>query len=234
MIEGAPAYISPVFILTTFTGVGFLFYAVKKSGVESFPAKLLLFLVAFWMVFQMSFALGGFYQVTDVLPPRIFAFGALPAFALIILYFVIFRRVFVEKLPLKILTLVHVIRIPVEIVLLWLFQIGMVPQAMTFEGWNFDILSGITAPIVYLLAFRGGRVNRPLLVIWNVAALLLLANIVTIAILSFPSPMQQIAFEQPNRAVMYFPYVWLPAIVVPIVLFSHLASLWKLYRGAYS
>lgn len=110
----------------------------------------------------------------------------------------------------------------------------MVPEAMTFEGQNFDILSGITAPVIYFLAFRNRRVNRPLLIAWNIAALLLLANIVTIAVLAFPSPIQQIAFDQPNRAVMYFPYVWLPAVVVPIVLFSHVASLWKLYRGIYS
>ena len=234
MIEGLPAYISPIFILTTFAVVGFLFFAIKTTVIETFPAKLALFLIAFWMVFQMSLALGGFYQTTDSVPPRIFAFAALPAFILIILYFVFFRGAFVERLPLKVLTLLHVIRIPVEIVLFWLFQNGMVPEAMTFEGQNYDILSGISAPIVYFLAFRGGRVNRVLLTVWNIAALLLLVNIVTTAVLAFPSPMQQIAFDQPNRAVMYFPYVWLPAVVVPIVLFSHLASLSKLYRGTIS
>lgn len=234
MIERLPAYISPVFILTAFTAVGFLFYAIRQSVKDTFSGKLALFLIAFWMVFQTSLAIGGFYQKTDVAPPRIFAFAALPAFALIVLYFAFFRREFIEQLPLNVLTLLHVVRIPVEMVLLWLFQGGLIPEVMTFEGRNFDILSGITAPIIYLLAFRGGKVNRALLIVWNVAALLLLVNIVTTAVLAFPSPMQHIAFDQPNRAVMYFPYVWLPAIVVPIVLFSHVASLWKLYRGAYA
>ena len=41
------------------------------------------------------------------------------------------------------------------------------------------ILSGITAPIVYFLAFRKGGVNRWLLIVWNVVALGLLSNIVT-------------------------------------------------------
>ena len=36
------------------------------------------------------------------------------------------------------------------------------------------------------------------------------------------------AFEQPNRAVLFFPYIRLPTIIVPVVLFSHLAALWKL------
>ena len=100
---------------------------------------------------------------------------------------------------------------------------------MTFEGRKFDILAGITAPIIYWVAFRNGQTNRSLLIIWNFLTLILLFNIVITAFLAFPSPIQQIALEQPNRAVMFFPFIWLPALVVPIVLFSHLASLWQLF-----
>ena len=101
---------------------------------------------------------------------------------------------------------------------------------MTFEGRNFDILAGITAPLIAWLAFRGGKINRPLLIVWNIFALILLINIVVNAVLSFPSPFQQFAFEQPNLAVLYFPFQWLPSVIVPIVLFSHLASLWQLFK----
>lgn len=234
MIEGLPVYVSPVFIGTTFLTVGFLFYAIKTSGADTLPVKAALFLIAFWLVFHTSLSLGGFFQNTAAVPPRIVAFGAFPGFLLIVIYLVFFRESFVERLPLKTLTLLHVIRIPVELVLLWLFQVGQIPQSMTFEGRNFDILSGISAPIIYFAAFRGDRVNRTLLTAWNIAALLLLINIFVTAVLSFPSPMQQIAFDQPNRAIMFFPFSLLPAVVVPIVLFSHLASLWKLFAGKLS
>jgi hypothetical protein len=99
---------------------------------------------------------------------------------------------------------------------------------MTFEGRNFDILSGITAPIIYYLAFRDGKVNRALLIAWNLGALALLTNIVTIAVLAFPSPFQTVGLHQPNIGVTYFPYVWLPAVIVPIVFFCHVTSLWRL------
>jgi hypothetical protein len=102
---------------------------------------------------------------------------------------------------------------------------------MTFDGRNFDIISGILAPVVYFVAFRGTEPKKWLLIAYNVLGLALLANIVSIAVLALPSPMQQIAFDQPNRAVLYFPFIWLPSIVVPIVLFSHLAALWKLIFG---
>ena len=99
---------------------------------------------------------------------------------------------------------------------------------MTFEGMNYDIVSGVLAPIVFFAAFRGDEVNRWLLIGYNVLGLVLLANIVSIAALSLPSPIQQLNFDTPNRGVLLFPYVWLPTLIVPIVLFSHLAALWQL------
>ncbi len=45
------------------------------------------------------------------------------------------------------------------------------------------------------------------------------------------TPIQQLAFDRPNQAVLFFPDVWLPAVVVPIVLFRHFASLCKLATG---
>ena len=228
MIENLPGYISITFILTTFLTVGFFLYAVKQTVFETTSAKIISFLIAFWLIFHAILSIGGFYLKTDAVPPRLLLTGVFPAFLLIILYFIFARKNFIEKLPLKTLTILHIIRIPVEIVLFWLFQEKFVPEVMTFEGRNFDILSGLTAPIIAWLGFRNGKVNRPLLIIWNIIALGLLVNIVTTAILSFPFPFQQMAFDQPNRGVLYFPFVLLPTVVVPLVLFSHLISLWQL------
>lgn len=229
-MEAVPAHVSIVFILTTFTAVAFLLHAARQTGLQTLPSRILIFVLPLWIFFQLVLAVGGFYQDSSSVPPRLVLFGIWPAVLFIAVYFVFFRKTFIERLPLQTLTILHVVRVPVEIVLLWLFFAGQVPWMMTFEGWNFDILSGILAPIVYWVAFRGGRTRRGLLVAYNVLGLILLANIVSIAALSLTSPIQQLNFDQPNRAVMFFPYVWLPTIVVPIVLFAHLASLWKLFR----
>lgn len=228
MIEGLPLYVPIVFVVTTLATIWFLMAAAKPAGADSFPYKTLLFLIPLWLLLTGFLATTDFYRNPESMPPRVLVFGVWPAVFLIVGYFIFFRRSFIDKLSLKNLTLLHVIRVPVEIVLLWLFQAGTVPRIMTFEGWNFDILSGVTAPLVYFLAFRNNRVNRPLLIVWNILALGLLANIVTIAVLSFQGPMQRLAFEQSNIGVTYLPFIWLPAIVVPIVLFAHLASLWQL------
>jgi len=229
MIEGLPAHVPVVFILTTLLTVGIFFYAVQSAGLRSAGAKLLLAFTLFWLVIQAILAVNGFFHNFDVFPPRTFAFGPLPFFILTFGY-LIFARKFLDDLPLTVLTWIHVIRIPVELVLLWLSQKGLVPVEMTFEGRNFDILSGLSAPIVFFLAFRNGTVNGVLLIVWNGAALCLLANVVTIAVLSFPTRFQMLGFDHPNVGVTYFPFVWLPSVVVPIVFFCHVISLYKLLK----
>ena len=228
MIDGLPVYVPVVFILTTLFTVGIFAYAIYRAGLRSAAAKLLLTFTLFWLVIQAVLALNGFFQNFDVIPPRTFAFGPLPFFILTIAY-LIFGRKFLDNLPLKILTWIHVIRIPVECTLLWLSQHGLVPVEMTFEGRNLDILSGLSAPIIYYFAFRNGQVNRKLLIVWNLVALSLLTNIVTIAILAFPSRYETIGFEHPNIGVTYFPFVWLPSVIVPIVFFCHVVSLYRLF-----
>lgn len=230
MIENLPGYISTTFIIMTFLTAGIFLYAVKQTVFETFPAKLFSFLLAFWLIFQAIVGISGFYLKTDGMPPRLMLFGVFPALITVICFLQFAGKNFADKLPLRALTLLHVIRIPVEIVLFWLFQQKLIPQIMTFEGRNFDILAGISAPFIAWLAFRSGKVNRPLLIIWNIIALGLLFNIVITAILSFPFQFQQFGFDQPNRAVLYFPFNWLPTVIVPLVLFSHLISLKQLIK----
>ncbi len=230
MIEGLPLYVPVVFLLTTLATIWFLLAAAKAVSRDLLSYKLLIFLLPFWLLLTGFLATTPFYRNADAMPPRIFLYGVWPAVGLIIAYFVFFRQTFIEKLSLKHLTLLQTIRLPVEIVLLWLFQAEQVPRLMTFEGWNFDILSGITTPIIYFVAFRNGRTNRALLIVWNFVALGLLANVVTLAVLSFQGPTQQLAFDQPNIGVTYLPFIWLPAIIVPIALFAHLASLYNSLR----
>lgn len=231
MTQNLPAYVSLTFTVTTFLTVGIFLYAVRQKLLQTTPGKIIVGLTAFWILFQAVMAMGGFFAVTGSFPPRIALFGVLPTLILIISYFIFFRESFIEKLPLKALTILHIIRIPVELVLLWLYKGGLVPQAMTFEGYNYDILAGISAPVISFFAFRGAQVNRGLLLWWNLAALGSLAAIVSNAIFALPPAAQYTADGQYNVAVLFFPFNWLPSIVVPIVFFCHLASLWKLYKN---
>jgi hypothetical protein len=69
-----------------------------------------------------------------------------------------------------------------------------------------------------------------MILIWNFICLGLLANIVVNSLFSTPSPIQKFSFEQPNIAILYFPFSWLPTFIVPIVLFGHLISIRQLLK----
>lgn len=222
-MENLPIYIRIVFVLTTFVTV-FLFYKSANN------TRIVLTVMLLWLIAQTMIAQTGFYTVTDSFPPR-FLLLIVPPFLFILALFLTAKgKQFIDSLNVPMLTYLHVVRIPVELVLLWLFQQGKVPQLMTFEGRNFDILSGISAPVIAYLAFSVHKLNNRILLIWNVVCLLLLLNIVINAVLSVPFPFQKFAFDQPNIAVLYFPFVWLPSCIVPLVLLSHLVAIRRLTK----
>lgn len=217
-MENLPTYISTTFILTTILTVYFFYKAANKSNIT-------LIVIAVWLALQAALGLSGFFTVTDTIPPR-FLLLVLPPVLLIIGLFATKKgRHYIDSLDTKILTILHIIRIPVEIVLFWLFVQKTIPELMTFEGRNFDIISGLTAPIIFYFGYVKGKLNKKIILIWNFICLGLLVNIVANAVLSAPFPFQQFAFDQPNIAVLYFPFNWLPSCVVPLVLFSHLVCI---------
>lgn len=223
-----PLYIGVTFMAVTVITYVILNYAIKQSTPTSRGISRLLVL---WLGLQAILAMKGFYTDLQSDIPK-FPLLVLPALVVIAILFITKEgRSFIDKLPLEHLTYIHVIRIPVEIVLFWLFIEKQIPEVMTFEGRNFDILSGITAPIVGYLYFSKKVINKNILLIWNFVCLVLLFNIVITAILSIPTPFQKFGFEQPNIAVLKFPMVWLPSFVVPVVLFSHLVSIRKLLKS---
>ena len=211
---------SVLFILTTILTLWF-FYQTTKS-------RKVLLGILLWAVIVGVLGFLGFYRVEDAVPPRfIFLLG--PGLLFVILLFLNKKgRQFSDTLSLRTLTILHIVRIPVEIVLLFVFLEGFIPGIMTFEGYNYDIISGLTAPIIYYMVFVKKWVGRNGLLIWNFMCLGLLINILTIAVLSAQTPFQRLAFDQPNIGVTYFPFVWLPTVIVPIVFYSHLASIRQL------
>lgn len=216
-METIPLYVKVIFILTTLLTV-LLFYKATQN------ARTTLLVLLGWLFLQGLIALSGFYLVTDTIPPRFLLAVGPPLLFVLILFLIPQGKKFLDRLDLKTLTMLHVIRVPVEIVLFLLFVHKHVPILMTFEGRNFDILSGVTAPFIYFFGFQHGQPRRIVLIVWNLLCLGLLINIVFHAALSAPSAIQQFAFDQPNVGVLYFPFIWLPSTVVPLVLLSHVAS----------
>ena len=212
-----PLYIPVVFGLTVLVAVWLFSRATPNA--RPFLTGILI-----WIILQSVLGISGFYTVIDSVPPRFPMLLLPPALAIVTLFNTRAGKRFIDSLDLQRLTLFHVIRIPVELVLYWLFVHQAIPELMTVEGRNFDIFSGLTAPLIYYWGFTKGRNNKPLLLTWNFLCLALVLNVAINGLLSAPSPFQQFAFQQPNVAIGYFPFNLLPACLVPLVIFAHLAS----------
>jgi len=219
-MENIPFYISVAFGLILLLALIIFYKAAHNS--RSFLTIILL-----WIIIQSALSLSGFYTLSDTTPPRILLLVSPPVLFIILLFTTKSGRKFIDNLDLKYLTILHMLRILVEFILLDLYTYEVIPQIMTFEGRNFDILSGLTAPIIYYLAFVKKNLNKNLFLAWNLICMALLINVVAHGILATPGKLQQIAFDQPNIAIQYFPFNLLPGFLVPLILFAHLATIRK-------
>ena len=217
MINTLPFYVYLTFaIAVIFVFVLFHLADNKKKGV------IICFLI--WGVLQSIIALSGFYEKTMTVPPRLLIL-MLPM--MVIVLGPIFSRKlkdWMASLDIKYLTWLHIVRVPVELTLFWLYVGQFVPELMTFEGRNFDILAGLTAPVVVWLGLKNGQLNKTVFWIWNIASIVLLVNILVTAVLSIPTVFQQFGFDQPNTAVYKFPFILIPGVIVPMVLIANIAA----------
>jgi hypothetical protein len=234
MIENLPTYISLTFGLTTIATLLFFIWVIRNSNSELTRKRATPIFIGltFWLAIQAVLTLNNIYNSdTNAFPPKNILTGILPTILTIISLFATSKgRQFIYSLPLKNLTYLNIVRIPVEIILFWLFLNKAIPELMTFEGRNFDILAGFSAPIIAYFGLTKTKLKRNTILLWNIICLGLLANIVVTALFSAPSPIQKFAFDQPNIGILNFPFSWLPTFIVPIVLFGHLTSIRQLLK----
>ncbi|GAB2567478.1 hypothetical protein [Spirosoma areae] len=234
MIPNIPVYVPITFGLTVLATLLLFYRVVNQANSEAARQKATPILIGLliWLLLQAVLTFNGLYKsIPAAGPPRIVLFGILPVMLTVVSVFATSAgRRFADSLPLVNLTYLNTVRVVVELVLYWLFLDKAVPELMTFEGRNYDIFSGITAPFVAWFGLTKGKMSRQLILVWNIVCLGLLLTIIAIAFLSAPTPLQRFAFEQPNRAIGNFPFSWLPTFVVPIVLFGHLVSIRRLLK----
>jgi len=220
-MENLPVYINVGFVLITLLTIWLFYKATNYS-------KLVWIIITAWLIIQTIISLTGFYTITKTHPPR-FLLLVLPALLFIILLFTTNKgRMFIDNMDVKMLTLLHAIRIPVELILFGLFINKTIPEAMTFEGRNFDVLTGLFAlPVGYLLARKKSYASK-LAIAFNIIGIILLLNILAIAVLSMPTSIRYFMNEPSNKLVGQFPFILLPGVLVPIAYTMHIFSLRQL------
>ena len=177
-----------------------------------------------WAAFVSAWSLSGRMADFSIFPLNFLPVIAIPI--IIALVFIPSKKLgeILKHIPPENLIGLQSFRLFVEVLLWMLYLESVLPVQMTFEGRNFDILAGLSAPFIAVLAARG-KISRRGIVIWNIVCLGLLLNIVIIAILSTPSPWRVFMNEPANYIVAQFPISWLPGFLVPLAYYLHFMSL---------
>lgn len=180
--------------------------------------------VLVWSITVAVIALTGFARKFELFPFNIAPLLFIPLIGIVWITFSAGTKQILRQVPVRVLTLLQVFRVFVEILLWMLFLQNLLPVQMTFEGRNFDIIAGVTAPLVAYFFLE----NKKFMIAWNLFSLALLINIVTIAILSMPTLLQVFFNEPTNTIVTTFPFIFLPTFLVPLAYGLHFLSLRKL------
>jgi hypothetical protein len=183
--------------------------------------------VAAWMTLTWQVAATGVIANFDRRPPPLVLLLLTVLLVSAVIAFTRYGTRFVHGLPLWILIAGQAFRFPLELLMHRAADEGVMPPQMSYTGWNFDIVTGLTAiPVAWWLA-RGHRRGRTLAVAWNVMGTLLLANVLIVAMVSTPL-VGAFGPERLNVWVAYPPYVWLPAMMVVCAITGHLVIFRKL------
>ena len=181
------------------------------------------------MVILSTLSYIGFFADFTSFPPRFVIILIVPLVTLIwVSFFSNTTKELLNHIPGKTLINLQVFRVVVEVLLWLLFVQNLLPIQMTFEGRNFDILAGITAPIVSYLAYSKNLLSRKGVIVWNILCFGLLLNIVITAILSMPTSFRYFLNDPSNTIVTEFPFVWLPGFLVPLAYGLHFLSIRQL------
>jgi hypothetical protein len=234
-----PLHISALFIALVF-GIAFLIIiAVQVCGRRldlpfeeqrnNIWATICVLLV--WLMFTLIIGVSGYLNDFTTMPPKILLV-IVPPFLFMLL--ILTSKQFHELCaPLDNFWFIYPqsFRILMEFILWLLYRYHMIPIQMTFEGRNFDIIIGLTAPIVAYYCFNRRVWSPKIALVWNFIGVALLINVMVLAMLSTPYPFRRFMNEPTNMLPFHFPFIWLPSIVVPFAFLLHSVSIRRLLTG---
>jgi hypothetical protein len=172
-----------------------------------------------WLAAMAAAALSGSLARFDLRPPPLgiwfFSTGLLAVFAA---RSQIGRRVALA-LPLSALVGFQAFRLPLELVMHRAASDGVMPNVMSFTGYNFDIVTGASAALLFPWLLLG-KAPLGLVRAWNYLGLTLLAIVASVAFAATPL-FHAFGPAELNTWVAHFPYCWM-AVMVASALCGHL------------
>jgi len=227
-------FIGLTILMTIIISTGY-YQVMKKIYVEPsiVQKKLLLLLIplALWFTYTYVIGSSGFLQNFDF-PPRFAIFLIFPAF--------LFTGIFLAKnhnsellkqTPTHWLTYYQTFRVLIESLFIVAVAKGILHSNVTLEGYNYDFIFALTAPVIGYLVFTRKALSKKALLRWNYFGLLVIAFIIFLFNATIYIP--QLFGDTENLMPLefaQFPYILVASFLMPSAVFMHVFSIIQLTK----
>lgn len=180
-------------------------------------------LVVFWISYVVLLSASGILA-NFKLPPRLPLLIVIPM--LVFMIFVTrtsaFKSILTKSTNQQLIG-IQSFRILVELLIYGAFLNNIFPRRATFEGLNYDILVGVSAPAIAYLS-RKKIIGRKGILAWNITGLAILS----VTVYSFISSYYFMGYSNTNSLQFINPpYLFLASVLLPFALFYHILSMRK-------
>lgn len=181
-----------------------------------------------WIILLGVLSARGFFSNFSALPPRLSFALLIPLAAVLTFTWSGMGRAFLRRIEPQWLIYLQSFRILVEAGLWLSVRNELLPVQLSFEGRNFDMLTGLLAIPVGYYCFVKRTWSPAIALVYNIAGLVLLMNAVGLATLSMPTPLR-VFHNGPDASLLTrLPGIYLPGLLVPIAYTLHIFSLRQL------
>lgn len=185
----------------------------------------------FWQIYIYFIASSGILSDYSF-PPKFVLFLIFPAFLFTGIFMVVNRNAdWLNRIPQHWLVYYQTFRIAIETLFVYSVTAGVLHYHVTIEGYNFDMIFAITAPIVAYLVFQKKALPKKAILWWNYLGLAVIASIIFLFLSSnyMPQLYGSDTMLLPEKFGQY-PYMLVPGFLMPSAVFVHILSLIQLYK----
>ena len=205
-------------------------FAINKSMSNSQQANkaktVLVLALLFWHSYLFFISESGILADFS-LPPRMPILVIIPLFLFSgVFVYTNRKKTWVNSIPTHWLVYYQSLRIGIESIFYFSVGAGVLPALVTFEGYNYDILFGISALLIGYFTFTKQLISLKWIDVWNVFGLLVIAFIISLFLTGtyFPE-----IYEDPNQRLTpiytQYPYILVAGFLMPSAVFIHFLSL---------
>ncbi|NND06512.1 MAG: hypothetical protein HKN87_09030 [Saprospiraceae bacterium] len=182
-----------------------------------------------WHVYILLMSKSGLFADLSF-PPKFALFLILPAFIFTGVFLFQHRhREWIQAIPCHWLILYQTFRLLIESLFVWSVARGILHPNVTIEGYNFDMIFALSAPVMGWLLWSNRSRWIKLARVWNYLGLLVIASIISLFMTTIYLPeIYGSILPFPVQFVTY-PYTLVAGFLMPSAVFIHLLSLVQLH-----